>query len=112
MTERKTKAFKIGNDEFIAQELTVSQVQQILDGETGQIDMVDLLFPDRIPAEAVALSLGITRKELADKDYPPSVLEKILTEVELVNPIFAGLIQRLATIGRAAMMKSAGRQPG
>lgn len=110
---RKTKSFKIGEDEFVARELTVSQVSQLLDGGTVEekVNIIDLLFPDRMPSEAVAMSLGITSDELAERDYPPSVLEKVLDEVEAINPISANLIRRLANLGRAAMEKSQGQRP-
>jgi len=111
----KIKTFKIDNEEYIARELTVSQVKQILDEEEsgkGEIDFIDLIFPDRVPVAMVLASTGLTRTALDEKDFPPSVLEKILDEVEAVNPTSAGLFQRLAKIGRALAAKSTGQPAG
>ena len=105
----KIKDFKIGDEKFIARELTVSQVKKLLDEEESgknELSIIDLLFPDRLPSAAIAMILGISRKELEKKDLPPSELEKIMDEAEAVNPLFASLIQRLAKIGRAMATKS------
>ena len=111
----KIKTFKIEDEEYIAKELTVAQVRGILDeAESGEneLNIIDLLFPDRLPSLAVAMSMGLTPEELDAKDLPPSALERIMDEVEAVNPIFAGLARRLAKIGRAIAEKSTGLPAG
>ena len=111
----KIRNFKIEETEYIARELTVKQIRETLDElESGEYetDMIDLLFPDRVPSTVVSKSLGMSPEELAAKDFPPAVVEKIISEVEEVNPFFAGLIQRLAKIGREALTLSTDRSAG
>ena len=104
---RKKKAFKIGEKEMIARELTVQQITQItdtFDDPTAEMEVVgdvDMLFPDRLPSGALLMSLEISAEDLAA--FAPSEVEIMLDEVEAVNPTFAGLMQRLAKIGREAL---------
>lgn len=108
----KINTFRIEDEELIARELTVSQVKELLDeaesGKTG-IDIIELMFPDRVPLAVVLAGTGLTREELDKKNFPPSALEKIFDEVEKVNPISAGLFRRLAEIGRTLAARSTGQ---
>jgi len=100
---RKEKPFKIGDKKFTARELTVREIVQITDSlkEDAEISDIDMLFPDRFPSSALAVSLGMTIEELAE--YAPSEIEAMIDAAEEVNPTFAGLMQRLANLGRAAL---------
>jgi len=100
---RKEKPFKIGDKKFTARELTVKQIAQILEsaGTDTEISDIDMLFPDRLPSSALAMSLEMPVEELAK--YAPSEIETMIDEVEGINPTFAGLMQRLANVGRAAL---------
>jgi len=100
---RKEKPFKIGDKKFTARELRVKQIVTITDslGKDAEISDIDMLFPDRLPSGALAMSLGMTGEELAE--YAPSEIETMIDAVEEVNPTFAGLMQRLANLGRAAL---------
>jgi len=100
---RKEKPFKIGDKKFTAYELTVRQIAQITDslGKDTEVSDIDMLFPDRLPSGALAMSLDITIEDLAG--YAPSEIEAMIDVVEEVNPTFAGLLQRLANLGRAAL---------
>lgn len=100
---RKEKAFTIGDKKFTAHELTVKQIIQITDSldKDAEIGDIDMLFPDRLPSSALATSLELTSEELAE--YAPSEIEIMINEVEAINPTFAGLMQRLANVGRAAL---------
>lgn len=110
---RKEKTFEIGDKILTARELTVKQITQIMDsfdGEDQQVSDIDMLFPDRLPSSALAMSLGgMTDKDLAE--YAPSEIETMLDEAEEVNPTFAGLMQRLANIGRAALVAQNSKEP-
>jgi hypothetical protein len=100
---RKEKSFKIGDKKFTAYELTVKQIAQItdsLDKET-EVGDIDLLFPDRLPSSALAMSLDMKIEDLAE--YTPSEIEIMIDAAEEINPTFASLIQRLANLGRAAL---------
>ena len=105
LTMRKEKTFKIGDKSFTAKELTVKQIAQITDGfnKAARINDIDMMFPDSIPSHAVWLSLDMTEDELLE--YAPSEIEAMIPEVEEVNPTFAGLIQRLAKVGRQILEK-------
>lgn len=100
---RKEKPFKIGDKKFIAYELTVKQIAQITDslGKDTEISDIDMLFPDRLPSGALAMSLDMTIEDLGE--YAPSEIEGMITAAEEINPTFAGLLQRLANLGRAAL---------
>ena len=110
----KVNTFRIEDEELIARELTVTQVEEILNAESERTgtEIIELMFPDRVPLSVLLASTGLTGEGLEKKNFPPSVLEKIFDEVEKVNPISAGLFQRLAQIGRALAAKSAGPSPG
>ena len=111
---RKEKPFKIGDKKFTASELTVKQIVQITDslGKDTEISDIDMLVPDRLPSSALAMSLDMTIEDLAE--YAPSEIEIMLAAAEDVNPFFAGLLQRLANLGRAvlAAQKSEERPAG
>lgn len=101
---RKEKTIKIGEKSLTAYELTVKQITQItdaFDGDGQKVSHIDMLFPDRLPAVALEMSLGMTTKQIAE--YAPSEIELMLDAVEAVNPTFAGLMQRLARVGREAL---------
>lgn len=100
---RKEKPFKIGDKKFTAYELTVKQIAQITDslGKDTEVSDIDMLFPDRLPSSALAMSLDMTIEDLAE--YAPSEIEAMIAAAEDVNPTFAGLLQRLANLGRAAL---------
>ena len=108
---RKEKPFKVGDKKFLARELTVKQIAQITDslGKDTEISDIDMLFPDRLPSSALAMSLEITIEDLAE--YAPSEIEAMITEAEAVNPTFAGLLQRLANLGRAALAAQKSEKP-
>lgn len=109
---RKEKAFKIDDKEFFARELTVKEITQITDALGSpdlEINDIDMLFPDRIPSSALLLSLKMTRKKIAE--YSPSEIEIMISSVEEINPTFAGLMQRLASVGRQVLAeKESGEQ--
>lgn len=104
---RTTKDIKIDEKEIHLRELTVHDIRGLLDHmEAARVEegllILDLLFPDRMPAAAVAISMGITEKALAKRKFAPSDYERILDAAESINPTFAGLLARLAEVGRAA----------
>lgn len=107
---RKEKTFKIVDTAFTAKELTVKQIALITDSFDGAVKVndIDMMFPDRIPSQAAWLSLGMTEEELLN--YAPSEIEEMISVVEEVNPIFAGLMQRLAKIGRQMLAQKSDGQ--
>ena len=108
---RKEKPFKIGDKKFTAYELTVKQIMQITDslGKDTEIGDIDMLFPDRLPSSALAMSLDMTIEDLAE--YAPSEIEIMIDAAEEINPTFAGLMQRLANVGRAALTAQKSEKP-
>jgi hypothetical protein len=109
---RKKKKFKIDDREFIARELKMGEIAQITDGfehQDTEINDIDMMFPDRIPSSALLLSLNMTREQIAD--YAPSEIEQMISEVEEVNPTFADLMQRLASVGRQVLAEKQSAEP-
>ena len=99
---RKTKTVKINDREITAQELTVKQIDKIMSTlDDPEISNIDMLFPDRLPSIALSEGTGLSVDELAD--FTPSELEIMLNAVEELNPTFAGLMERLASVGRQAI---------
>ena len=107
---RKTKIIKINDREITVKELTVSQIIKIMDSsDDPDINDIDMLFPDRLPSSALVMSLGMKIEALTK--YAPSEIESMLDAVEEINPTFAGLIQRLANVGRAALAAKKSEEP-
>lgn len=99
---RKSKIMTIGEREITAKELTVEQVAAVMESIEGQqIETLDLLFSDRVPAEAVRISTDLTKSEL--EALAPSELDVIWAGVEEINPFFVGMVGRLAQVGAAAL---------
>jgi hypothetical protein len=114
---RQIKSVTIGEEELVVRELTVAEIRGLLDrAETGGADdglfVINLLFPKRLPAEALAISLGMTGAEMAAKNWAPSALERVIEAAESVNPTFASLLARLADVGREALKTSTGPAAG
>ena len=104
---RKEKTFKIGQKELTARELTVSEITRItdsLDGPDMEINDIDMLFPDRLPSSALLISMGMSREEIGE--YSPSEIEIMIDAAEETNPTFAGLMQRLASVGRQVLAET------
>lgn len=103
---RKEKKITIGDEKIVVSELTVEQVANIMDGlEGATTSTLDLLFPDRLPAEAVCRATELTMEDLTKR--PPSELDVIWKAAEDVNSFFAGMVGRLASLGAAALAAGA-----
>lgn len=95
---QRSKKIPVGDKEITVKELSVTQISNLMDQmEQTEISIIDLLFPDGVPAVAVAESTGIGIKQL--ETYPPSELKLIIEGVENLNPFFANMITRLAKAG-------------
>ncbi len=106
----RTKKIPVGDKEITVTELSVTQIRNLLDQmEQTQVSIIDLLFPDGVPAVAVAESTGIDLKQL--EEYPPSELKIIIEGVENLNPFFANMIARLAKAGEQMISESASTPP-
>lgn len=99
---RQTTVFVWDGEEKTIKELTVEEVVALFD-EMGQTtNSLNLMYPNRIPPEAVVKSSGISRKELLD--VTPSQLEqldKLWDAVEKVNPFFDAVVKRLLDLAAA-----------
>lgn len=108
---QKQKTFPIGDKSFTAYELSAKEIKQITDTfETDSgVNILDMLFPEaRVPGQAIWLSMKMTEEELLA--YPPSEIELMIPEVETLNPTLAGLVKRLAEIGKAFLAKKSAEQ--
>ncbi|BDD88701.1 hypothetical protein [Desulfofustis limnaeus] len=88
------KQVSFAGTDVVVQELTVSQVRQIMDDLENNPagHFIDELLDSKMPAAAIALSTGMPLDELAQ--HQPSALDELAKEVEQANPFFTGLIQR------------------
>ena len=99
---RKEKNITINDKEYTCKELTAPQVRDTLDEvEKGELQILDLLFPERIPAIAVQKSTGKILVEL--EKLPPSDYDQLLKTVEAANPFFAALVTRMITAAGAVL---------
>jgi len=106
----KEKSFTIRDKNLTAHELTVGQISKIIERlEKTDINDIDMMLPDRIPSEVLAISMDMKLEDLGD--YTPSEIEVMLDAAEETNPTFAGLMQRLASVGRQVLAeKESGEQ--
>lgn len=102
---------ELSGRKITAKTLTVQQVRELLDAIQQQaaekktllqLDVVDLLFDDDVPAIAVAKSSGLSLKELAGPHDPQQVKE-LIDEVRAANPFFVGMMERLVGAGKSAV---------
>lgn len=103
---QRSKNIPVGDKEVTVTELSVAQIRDLLDQiEEYKVGTIDLLFPDGVPAVAVAKSTGIDLERL--EDYPPSELKTIIDGVENINPFFANMLTRLAKAGNQILREKA-----
>ena len=99
---RIAKDVTINGREITVNELTVAEVVKII--ESIESGLIDLMFDGRLPLSIVSASSGIKKKEF-DKWFP-SDLDKLINEVEAVNPHSARLCKTLVSLtGRAEGQK-------
>jgi len=99
---RKEKNITINDTEYVCRELTAPQVRDTLDEvEKGELLMLDMLFPERIPAISVQKSTDKTLEEL--EKLAPSDYDALLKTVETVNFFFAALVTRMITAAGAVL---------
>ncbi len=56
---QRSKKIPVGDKEITVKELSVTQISNLMDQmEQTEISIIDLLFPDGVPAVAVAESTG------------------------------------------------------
>jgi len=82
----------------------IAQITDALGSPDTEVNDIDMLFPDRIPSSVLLLSMKLTREEIAE--YAPSEIEIMIDAVEEINPTFAGLMQRLASVGRQVLAET------
>lgn len=99
----RKKEFDVNGKKMTARELTAGQIRELLESadDAGEASIVDIMYPERIPAAAAAMSVG--KKLAALEKMAPSELDPIMEAATLVNPSLAALIKRLAKVGAAAM---------
>jgi len=99
----KQKEITVNGKKKIVRELTVAQIRDLLDDASGagEAGIIDILYPDAIPAPAAAMSVGMTLAAL--EKLVPSDLDAIMGAATEVNPSLAALFERLAKLGAAAM---------
>ncbi len=101
----KKKEIEVKGKKLTARELTAAQIRELLDtngeGDAEEVSIVDILYPDKIPCAAAAMSIGKTKAAL--EKMAPSELDPIMEAATEVNPSLAALIARLAKVGAAAL---------
>lgn len=108
---RKSKTITIDGKKFTVYELTVEQITSVMEAaeNNAHIHEIDMLFPDRLPSDALAMSMDMPLDELAK--YAPSDLEIMIDFAEELNPTFAGLLKRLANLGREVLAAKTSGEP-
>ncbi len=96
---RKVKEIEINGRRLTLSELTVGEIYERLERLEGSL--LNLMFDGRLPFGLVCASAGIEEKEL--DDWPASEVEKLLLEVEQVNPHCARLCRNLAAAAEKAL---------
>lgn len=88
-----------------ARQLTIGEIQDILDDDKQKIergewepDIVDLLFPGRIPMKGIVKSTGLKSEDF--RNFNQDDLEKIIEGVESKNPHFAQMAKHLSKIAK------------
>ena len=84
---RIIKEIEINGRQIVINELTVEEVTTLLDSLGGSL--LGMMFDGRLPVPVVVKATGVTEAEL--KGWYPSDVEKLLSEVEAVNPHSAQL---------------------
>ena len=78
----------IGDRDITVKQLNVLEIRNIMDNmDKEERSIIDLLFPDNIPAYVVSESTGISVSKL-ESDFLPSELKTIIEKVENQNPFF------------------------
>ncbi len=98
---RKIKDTEINGRRITVNELTVEEVVNQLEAATG--GLLGMMFDGRLPMTVVAASSGIAEKEFIK--WHPADIDKLITEVETVNPHCARLCKTLAEIRAARLAK-------
>jgi hypothetical protein len=109
---QRTKRITIDDREITIKELSVAQIKVLLDNaEAGEdFSVINLLFPDTVPALAIEQSTGISVKTL-ESSFNPSELKQIIDGVESLNPFFVNMIVRLSKIGKQVMKEKSLMSP-
>ena len=90
----------IGDRDITVKQLNVLEIRNIMDNmDKEDRSIIDLLFPDSIPAYVVSESTGISISKL-ESDFLPSELKMIIEKVENQNPFFVNMLTRLLKLGR------------
>jgi len=90
----------IGDRDITIKQLNVLEIRNIMDNmDKEDRSIIDLLFPDSIPAYVVSESTGISMSKL-ESDFLPSELKMIIEKVENQNPFFVNMLTRLLKLGR------------
>ena len=94
----KAGALTVAGKEIVVKELTVKQVEEVVDAcADGDVTTLDLLFND-IPSAAVVKSSGLSYEEL--QKMRPSEVRVIADEVKKVNPFFVSMFERLSAAAK------------
>jgi hypothetical protein len=92
---KRSKIIPFNGADVTAKELTVAEIADCMDAVANDaVDSLDLLFPDRLPSEAVVRATGLERAAL--HKHSPSALEALWAAAEETNPFFLGMVRRMA----------------
>ncbi len=91
---RKSKIINWNELEVTVKELTVAEMEGLMNGYTPQ--SMDIVLDRDIPVAAVELSCGLTVDEL--RDCTPSALEPLYAAVAELNPSLVALMRQLKEV--------------
>jgi len=91
---KKTKSIEINGRQLTIAELTVGQVIDAMEQLDPADPHLELMFDDRFPVSLLPeIANGLSLDNL--KDWTPSEIEKLIEEVEKLNPFLSRMYQRL-----------------
>lgn len=91
---QRTKSIEINGRKLTITEMTVGQVAAAMDNLSPADPHLELMFDDRFPVSLLPeVSSGLSLDDL--KEWTPYEIEKLIEEVEKLNPFLSRMYQRL-----------------
>ncbi len=104
-----------GRGDITIKELTIAEIMSVVEQaesaykESAPPHVLDMLFPEGLPALAVALSAGLSLEQLSG--FSPDEYARLREAAAGLNPIFLAMWERLSNVGRDLAARMEGRNP-
>lgn len=101
---KQSKIINWQGRDLCCKELTLEELKQVFTQSNAENFWLDLPFSDRLPAQAVLLSTGLSASDL--EPLTPSTIDTLWQAVEEVNPFFLKAVQKYRELSRTAHKKA------